>query len=103
MILRREVLGYFLGNNDVIKNYFKKCHKLLFQLTDEISVGLSFQKLYIHVLSELQKNGLKNNIISETDSTGTDLGHTIPYISDKPSDEMKNALLRDDKDKIHSL
>ena len=94
---------YYLGNNDVIKNHFRKCHKLLYQLIDEISVGTSFQKLYIHALTELQSNGLKNNIISATDSTGTDLGHTVPFISDNPSDKMKNALLKADKDKIHTL
>lgn len=96
-------ITFYLGKNDVIRNHFRKCYRIISQLVGDITVGVAFQEFYTHVLTTLQNNGLKNNIISTTDSAGTNVGHTIPFTSDNPPTDMGNALLNVHEDKIHLL
>lgn len=96
-------LSYYIGTNESIREHFRKCHTIITRLINDIRIGMTFGELYQYVLKIIKENRLINTITSTTDPTGTDIGHTIPFIDEEPSDQLKSAVLNGDESKIHSL
>lgn len=95
-------MTYYLGKSGIIRNHFRKSYNILRKLLEKIRVGMTFSE--INRISEdiIKKNGLINNIFAVTDQAGTDLGHTIPFVTENPLKAQLANIQSADPKKINS-
>ena len=72
--------SFYLGNDSMIKEHYRRCMKLLGSIIQIIEPGMKFSKLYKTCIDLMQNNGYANLISSSTDQSGTNIGHTIPFL-----------------------
>lgn len=94
---------FYLGSNQKIRDYFRKCYWTHFQIVDAISAGQTFNEIYDESEKMLEKSGLQNNVYSLTEKSGKNLGHTIPFIDRNLNKEEQSYLASEDPDKIHKV
>ena len=71
-------MSIYVGNNQKIKNHLKLCWELDKQIFHFAEVGMTLSEI-THFTNKLYlKYGLTNTIVSASDPTGTNVGHTIP-------------------------
>ena len=68
---------YFGDNPDVV-NHLKLCLQLDRELYNHIKIGMPFKEIYNYAQRLWHDYGFVNEIVSTSDPTGTNLGHTIP-------------------------
>ena len=71
-------MSIYVGNNQKIKDHLKLCYELDRKIFEQAQIGMQLSDLTHFALRLYQKHGLTNNIASQTDPTGTNIGHTIP-------------------------
>lgn len=96
-------MSFYLGKNQKIIDYFKKCYQVQNDLISLISLNMTFSQIYEKSIEIISKNGLENNVYSTTDKSRTDIGHTIPFIDRNLNTEERNGILSEDSDKIHKV
>lgn len=83
----------YFGNNPLVKEHFRKTYRATHEVIKELPLMKNSQELFIRSQEIFEKYRLRNCVISKTDQTPLDLGHTLPQINNivKPclSNEQK--------------
>ena len=71
-------LTMYLGSNTKIKKHLQKCWQINHEIFGIAQEGMKFCELYVHTQKILAAHNLVNDLLSPSDPTGTNMGHTIP-------------------------
>lgn len=83
-------LTLYLGSKTDIQNHLNQNLTIIQQIVSFIDVGKSFADITVFANISLEKNGLTNNIISTSDPTAVNIGHSIPFSCEEPTqDEIR--------------
>ena len=94
-------MSLYFGKIQKIKDHLKLCFYLDNKIFDYAQVGMRLSDITKFVLNLYQKHNLTNNIASSTDSTGTNVGHTIP-VSYEDWNEEELKILKNGKNEWQS-
>lgn len=86
-----EMTLYF-GSNKKIIDYLKLYYRLIKQIIDFAETGLTFRAVFEYSEKLFAKHRFVNAIVSMTDPTSKNIGHTIPFVVDEITLEEKNIL-----------
>lgn len=95
--------SYYLGKNVKIKDHYRKSYELCEEIREKIKTGMTFSEIYKLSEDAIKQKGLFNHIVAFTDKTGTDYGHTIPFIENNPIPEEQAKIESGDPQKINSV
>ncbi|MCI8961765.1 MAG: hypothetical protein HFJ18_02445 [Clostridia bacterium] len=87
----------YFGNNIDIINHIKNCHDAVLEIFNKLNTIESSKSLFELSQQVFLKHKLKNCIISKTDNTPLDLGHTFPRLNNLT---VKNKLTEDQNQEI---
>lgn len=87
---------YFGDNKDII-NHIKNCHDAVLEIFNNLNTIESSKELFELSQRVFLKHKLKNCVISKTDNTPLDLGHTFPRLNNTI---INNQLKEDEKQEI---
>lgn len=90
-------LTLYFGKDEKIINHIKNCYNAIQEVFNNLNNFQNSQELFIGSEKIFTKHKLKNCIISKTDDTPLDLGHTFPKLDNI---QNKNSLTEEDKQKI---
>lgn len=90
-------LTLYFGENIEIKKHIKNCYKAVQEVFCELDKVQNSQELFVFSEKIFEKYQLKNCIISKTDNTPLDLGHTFPKLINI---ENRNKLTQEEKQDI---
>lgn len=93
----------YFGNKDPIKNHLKKCLKINKEILSFANIGMSFAEVYEYAEKLFSQNGLANQVLSFTDPSKFNFGHTIPSTDIEWSDEETKIVKSEDWSKIKDL
>ena len=95
--------SFYLGKDVRIKDHFRRCSEILKQLTDKIRRVISFKNLYIQYTELMKTGGYYNYIVSTTDKSNTNIGHTLPFLDMDPSEDKMRKITTGEEEKINSV
>ena len=90
-------LTLYFGENIEIKKHIKNCYKAVQEVFCVLDKVQNSQELFVFSEKIFEKYQLKNCIISKTDNTPLDLGHTFPKLINI---ENRNKLTQEEKQDI---
>ncbi|MBI4097526.1 MAG: M24 family metallopeptidase [Candidatus Levybacteria bacterium] len=104
-INRRGIIGdmemtLYFGSNKEIINYLKLYYRLIKQIIDFAETGLTFGTVFEYSEKLFAKHRFVNAIVSRTDPTSKNIGHTIPFIIDEMTLEEKSILQNEKWDEL---
>lgn len=82
----------YFGKDPQITNHIQYCLATNRKILDEVSVGMSFKDIYTLAIDTLAKDGFSNDVVSITDPSNQNIGHTVPGLYDPFSSEEKALL-----------
>jgi hypothetical protein len=88
----------YFGKNAAIKKLLKLCYQLDQQIFDYTRVGMRFSEVTSFAEKLFTKYGLANEIISITDVSVVNIGHTIPAAYESWSKEEQSLLAKGEED-----
>ncbi|MFA5750888.1 MAG: hypothetical protein WCX79_01830 [Candidatus Paceibacterota bacterium] len=94
-----DITLYF-GKDERVINHFRLCHKATREVIDELRLINSSKSLFETSQKIFSKYGLRNSVISVSDSVSLDLGHSVPMIN--PLDIQDRILSSELIEKIRS-
>ena len=71
-------LNIYSGPDKAIHEHFENVLRATLYIASQARTGMSFSELYQLAIEHGKTQGFYNNIESSADSTGTNIGHTIP-------------------------
>ncbi len=80
-------LTVYFGKDEKVRDFFRLCYEITLKVFDFAKVGMSFSDIAKYCAKLLEGNNLQNTIVSSSDSTGTNIGHTIPGIDEDFTEE----------------
>jgi len=80
----------YFGKNNLIKEQLLRTYKINYEIFNKIEIGLPINEYSEIQHKILKRNGLISNLLSPTDPTGTNTGHTIPLIDEDPKPNELN-------------
>lgn len=90
-------LTLYFGSDEKIINHIKNCYDAVQEVFNNLNNFQNSQELFIGSEKIFAKHKLKNCIMSKTDNTPLDLGHTFPKLDNL---QTKDSLTEEDKTKI---
>lgn len=90
-------LTLYFGKDEKIKNHIRNCYEAVQAIFQKLENLQSSRKLFFYSQQVLAEHKLKNCIISQTDQTPLDLGHSFPKLENLKN---KESLTDDEKQKI---
>lgn len=91
----------YFGKNEKIKQHIRKAYRIVFQLFNQIEVGMQLSNITGRGKELLAKENLFSELASPSDPTGTNIGHTIPFSYEGPTEEEQKTINGADKDWSH--
>lgn len=88
-------LTVYAGKDQRIINHFKKVYLINQQIVGEIRPGLKVSEVYNQAIHIFSAANLTNNVSSNTDMVGTNIGHSIPGTLE-PYSEAELAAIKGD-------
>lgn len=83
-------LTLYFGKNKKIQNHLKNCLKINQEIFNFATIGIRFSKLYAFTKNLLKSKGFVSDLLSVSDPTKTNIGHTIPAVlEDWSGNELK--------------
>lgn len=82
----------YLGNNQAIQNHLKTCYEMNRYVFDSVKTGKKFSEIYGFAERFMVQHGLNNKITSTSDPAGTNIGHTVPGLSERWTEEEQKIL-----------
>lgn len=73
----------YFGKNKKIQEHIKTCLKINYAIFDYLYEGIKLSEISEYAHKLLKANKLRSNLSSPSDPTGTNIGHTIPFIYEK--------------------
>ena len=92
--------SFYTGENEEIMNHFQSCLNLISSMIRIIKPKMKFKELYKTSISLMEKNGYSNFIESSTDESGTNIGHTIPFLDNDPTPDELEIIQSGNEEKI---
>lgn len=103
----------YRGKNSLIRDGLSRIMDVTARIVKHVAVGMSFSELYDYALGVIQEAGMRNFTYSVSDLHGSDIGHTVPWVSEiypenviawlrNPSSTGIIQLIRDGRSFIHS-
>lgn len=80
-------LTVYFGKNPKIIEHFINTHNLIKDIYYFIRVGMELREVTNYAHNSMHKKGMFSELLSPSDPTGTNIGHTIPYSYEDPLDE----------------
>ncbi|OGY23078.1 MAG: hypothetical protein A2172_05210 [Candidatus Woykebacteria bacterium RBG_13_40_15] len=97
-------LTIYQGDNVSIKQHFKNSLDVIEQIADYTQVGMEFREIHNQARKLFKEIGVNNDrTVTYTDKVGTNLGHTIPWTWENPSELEINVINSRDFNKIKDL
>lgn len=93
----------YFGNKDPIINHLKKCLKINKEIFKFANIGMSLAEVFEYAEELFSQNGLSNQVLSFTDPSKFNFGHTIPSTDIEWSDEETKIVKSEDWNKIKDL
>ena len=93
---------YFGKNPDIIE-HLKFCLQLNYQVLEHVQVGMTLSELANFSNKLFLKQGLYNQVTSVTDTTGVNIGHTVPWSYENMSPEEIMTFKTKDWQKIITM
>ena len=87
----------YFGKDKEIINHIKNCHDAILEVFDVLDKAKNSHELFITSEKIFSEHKLKNCIVSKTDNTPLDLGHTFPKLEIIQSN---NCLTKEEKEEI---
>lgn len=94
-----EMTLYF-GRDKEIIDYLELYYRLIKQIIDFTEIGLTFRAVFEYSEKLFANHGFVNAIVSRTDPTSKNIGHTIPFVVDEMTLEEKNILKNEKWDEL---
>lgn len=94
---------FYLGKDQRITDHFRRSFEILKQLTEKIGPGMTFKELYTRSIEIMKAAGFRNFIVSTTDKSKTNLGHTIPFLTRDPDEIERRKIATGEEEIINSL
>ncbi|MEK7570939.1 MAG: AIR synthase related protein [Patescibacteria group bacterium] len=88
----------YFGKDKTIQNHFLKSFTINKEVFINMTIGMSLNDINQLTYKLLQKNGVSSDLLSPTDPTGTNYGHTIPASYENWNSEEIKALQNGSKD-----
>ncbi len=82
----------YFGNDPVIQTHLKTCYEMNKSVFDSVKTGRKFSKIYGFAEKFMMQRGLNNKITSTSDPAGTNIGHTVPGLSGRWTEEEQKIL-----------
>lgn len=83
----------YRGQNNDVRSHLASCLTVLEQAADYAQIGMEFRELHEFAQRSFANANLHNaRTVTLTDSTGTNLGHTIPWSYEAPSAEEAKVI-----------
>ena len=73
----------YFGEDEKVKNHFRNCRRAAEEIFEDLAKVKDPCELYRDSLKIFNDKGLLSNVISATDSSPSNLGHTFTYLKDK--------------------
>lgn len=94
----------YKGNNQKIINHLKTCLEITEKTAEYAEVGMEFKDVYNYCQNLMSKKGLNNNrMLAINDKTKTNIGHSIPFSHELPTEQELNIINGEDFDKLKNL
>lgn len=90
----------YFGNNNPIINHLKTYLEISKEIFNFATLGMSFAKVYEYAEELFKRNGLSNQVLSFTDPSKINFGHTIPSTEIDWSEEEIEVIKGEDWNKI---
>ena len=85
-------LSLYFGKKPEIQEYLTLHYNLIKKIFAYVSLGATFKNLFDYSEELFKKHGFVNAIVSITDPTNTNIGHSIPFIDKPITEEEKRTL-----------
>lgn len=69
---------FYTGNNAAVHKHLKHCLTINQKIADSVKVGMTYAEIYIASMTIMKENRLSNEVVSSSDKTGVNIGHSIP-------------------------
>lgn len=86
-------LTLYLGNNQKIKDHFKKSYEVYLKIFDNLKIGMNFSQIYKKAKKIMNKQGLYSDLLSPSDPAGTNIGHTIVNLTQEELKKIREKTL----------
>lgn len=96
-------LTIYLGKNSKIVNHLKNSHEVLFEVFNSIQIGTRFADIAKTAKKVLAEKNLFSELVSPSDPTGTNIGHTIPGSYEDFTIEEQKIIQSRDWDQVKNL
>lgn len=68
----------YFGTNPAIKDHLRHCLDINRKIFEFVQVGMQFQEVYNYARKVFEREHVTNQVTSQTDSSGVNIGHTVP-------------------------
>ncbi len=68
----------YLGNDPAIRSHFRRSYDMVCQIAECVRPGVTMKEIHDLAISAMQAHGWQNAVISPSDPTGMNIGHTVP-------------------------
>lgn len=82
----------YLGENKKIQNHFKNSYELVQTIFTKIEIGMTFAQVYTLAESLMNRQGMYSHLLSPTDPTRTNIGHTIVALDPQELSSVENGI-----------
>jgi hypothetical protein len=88
-------VSLYFGADLTIKDHFRRCHEATWEVLGYVRTGISSLSLFREANRVFARHGLRNTVLSTTDSVPSDLGHTLPKLHATGGDHNAVTCLSD--------
>ncbi len=93
-------LTLYFGNNKAMINHLKAVYNITLKIAHHIKIGMSLSEIFHYGHRLMAKYGVKSDLSSPTDPTGTNIGHTIPFLGEEMTKKEVEIFESSDWNKI---
>lgn len=93
----------YFGKNQAVHDHLKRCIALDQEIFDQVQVGMKLSDVAKVSLELIEKNNFKNIIVAVNDPTGTNVGHTIPFLDEEMNENEAAIFQSSDFSKIKEM
>jgi hypothetical protein len=83
----------YLGQDERLLRHFKQCHQATKEVLELCSAETTAQELFVSSQRIFNAQGLENSVVSKTDSTPLDLGHSLVRLQGSSEPDRKSRTL----------
>jgi len=93
----------YLGDNRTIRNHLKTCYEMNICVFGSVKTSQKFSEIYGFAERFMEQHRLNNNITSISDPAGTNIGHTVPGLSERWTEEEQKILESENMEDVRRI